>query len=118
MVAVHLAIAVSASSWVAPRWRCELQPEDLAASGCACTSQVRVNLSFSAAGGLVQQIFQMPYSRPVEIALLQPERPVRAGDIPEDDMVSGVSLSPGGGRNPVPSPALLGGFAALASREP
>lgn len=103
---------------MAPRWRCELQSEDLAASGYACTLQVRVRLSFSAAGGLVQQIFQMPYSRPVEIAFLQAARAVWAGDIPRGCVVSGVSLSPGGGKDPVPSPPLLGGFAALASREP
>lgn len=60
----------------------------------------------------------MPYSRPVEIAFLQAARAVWAGDIPRDCVVSGVSLSPGGGKDPVPSPPLLGGFAALASREP
>lgn len=46
----------------------------------------------SAVGELVQQIFCMPYSRSVQIALLQEGKAVQAEDIPRDGIVPGVSL--------------------------
>jgi len=54
---------------------------------CICLS-----LPTAAVGGLVQQIFRMPYSRPVDIALLQEGRAVQAEHIPRDGVVSGLSF--------------------------
>lgn len=54
----------------------------------------------------------MPYSSPVEVALLQKGKAVQVEDIPRDGSPRNVPLNPDGGSNFVQS-SLLWDFAAL-----